>query len=60
MWIGDGISTVAALLMLKDNTLVSVFARVAEVTRKLYMYCIFIYLYIYIDFWFPQVQKDMH
>eukprot|EP00434_Breviolum_minutum_P004650 symbB.v1.2.004100.t1/scaffold231.1/size297012/3 len=34
MWIGDGISAVAALLMLKDNTLVSVFARVTEADRR--------------------------
>lgn len=30
MWIGDGSSSVAALLVLKDNTLVSVFANVRE------------------------------
>lgn len=53
MWIGDGISAVAALLMLKDNTLVSVFARVAEVTRKL----IDVYMSHIIDFWIHNCKK---
>ena len=41
MWIGDGNGSVAALLLLKDNTLVSVFANVKEATWKYVARCAF-------------------